>query len=159
MVVGDVIRPPCAPLSWELGPMGKVRTGYSLVDYEPHAGQRESPFVWHKLASTLDLTISPLSWGCLFPGRILHTRTLLRSIICKDSARVTLRAARVQLADRSFRVPPQRMHPVICYTPYRPSLPSSHPQRGVPTASHLLTVASTLSDFLDDLLHQHDYQQ
>ena len=42
-----------------------------------------------------------------------------------------------------FRVPPPRIPPVIYHRRCKPSLPSSHSQRGVPIASNLLTIPST----------------
>ena len=52
-------------------------------------------------------------------------------------------AARAPL-HRSFQVSATTAHrPAIYHRRYRPSLPSSHPQCGVPTTSHLLTILVT----------------
>ena len=70
----------------------------------------------------VDLTISRLLRGFPFPGEISHSTTLLRLILCKDSARVCT----------AFRVPPRAYVPRLIIDDISRLYPLPTPSVGCP---------------------------
>ena len=101
-----------------------------------------------------DLTISRLSWAFCFPGEIRDTTILCDQYYARTAARGQLRECRLIARSEYHHSTYVRSSIIDDISPlYRLPTP------GVSTPSHMLTILSTFSDFLDCHLHQRDYQQ